>query len=679
MSDKRTLLVSENQTALFRMYKDYRIVGNEIKEDFFGLKKAMEIKDGRFIFHMNETSTKEGLLSQAYGLFLLSSITDRFGVTFDADTTDRYEKTVLALVDYINRHGFDVSPFSTPEQNAKFFGADGDAFIESVTWTLSCLLYTYRLQKSNKIDLGGAMAGVVALIAKSLKLLVDNVIRTDDKLGYGTNATAECKFGYCEGAADYRGWGPVTGCSQVSLYFTHSVCETFGDLEDTALGNEELDIRRDEEFISQINAEAGDDVVDKFKTICECAGANLYNKYKDKLGKAYFYADGSEAKTSQIACSIQSPVLLNQLYVVLGAIYTNYYTRFPEESEAYKEFMTTAKSAVDMVYQTYIDLKKAGQNSIVDRDVVMFSERHTNKNLGKYLAGERINVSILEALIVKAKNMIVTYVSKYPEKEIDTVIDVLEDNHMADKWIWNENGFDLQQTERCISAIREFYDYYIGYVYKYAKSETEESVVIQQHVKEIKTLEDSLSEERKRHAEIVDDLKRAAHDTLEAEKEQHAQEIARIRRENEETLARKVKEAKESNFLDSAVLGLIDSRLEERMTVILSGLFKKILQNSIDLTAQEYKLTKEQTEFKDAVKQLMFSYLMPSAYEVLNNRSLNGEWYVQNILRGVEKDFSSFLVEWMDYITSQNKNEDVNGNNFKGLLQMLEEKTERRK
>ena len=449
MRNKRCLLIEENQNAMFRLYKSYRTIGSELKDDFFRLKKAIEEKDGHYVFHLNEENTNEGLLSQAYGVFLLSSITDRFEVPFTEEEMGKFKNTIMALIDYVNKNGFDVSPYASLERNRELFGTGTDSFIESLTWVLSCLLYTRRLHKSkiSKIDFSKEMPDIIALIAKSLKILLDNVIRVDGSLGYS------------KGCTDYLGWGPVTGCTQISLYFSHSVCETFGDLEDTALGNDELGILRDEEFIGQINTKAGDDVVGKFITVCGFVGANLFKKYKHLLGKNFFYADGSIANYSQISCSIQSPVLLNQLYIVLGAIYTNYYKQFSENSDEYKEFMTTAKNAVDMSYATYIDLKNAGQNSIVDRDVVTFSEKHPNKNLGKYLAGERINVSILEALIVKAKNMIVTYVSKYPEKEIDTVIDVIEDNHMNDMWIWSEIGFDLQQTERCVSAIREFYDY----------------------------------------------------------------------------------------------------------------------------------------------------------------------------------------------------------------------------
>ncbi len=632
MKDKRSLLVDETQKALFRMYKAYRVVGSEIKEDFFGLKDVMHIKDGRYVFHMSSQKTDEGLLSQAYGLFLMASITDRFDVRYSAEELKYFKNSIMALVDYADRNGFDVSPFSTPERNRELFGKN-DAFIESLTWVLSCLLYARRLHKAGKVDFEKELPALVKLIARSFKLLLDNVIHKDGSLGYVKNST------------DYLGWGSVTRCTQISLYFTHSVCESFGDLEDTALGNADLDIDRDEEFIGQINTEAGEDIIGQFITVCDCVGANMYNQYKSLLGKNFFYTDGSVASFSQISCSIQSPVLLNHLYVVLSAIYTNYYKELEKKSQdEYKDFMVTVKNAVDMVYETYIDLKNAGKSSIVDRDIVMFSEKHPNKDICKYLAAERINVSILEALTVKAKNMIVTYVSKYPEKEIDTVIDIIEDNHMNDKWIWSEMGFDLQQTERCISAIREFYDYYDIYIRKYAEIDADEKLVKKDHRNEIAKMQQAFEEEKKQHEKMIRELKK----------------------ENAERLVKEIQAARDDNHVDSAVIKLIDKMLNERIAVTMTDLFLKIFDDSKESAFNT--LTQEQSAFKDAFKKILFSFMIPKAQTVKNGYSMKGEWSTDDILRGIENDFGEFLQNWMEYLTRENNSDDVK---YKGLIDML--------
>lgn len=634
MSDKRGLLVEENQTTLFRMYKSYRTIGGEIKDDFLGLQAALEEKDGRYIFHMNENERNEGVLSQTYGLFLLSSITDRFEVLFSSDEIERFKNSMISLIDYVNKHGYDVSPYSTPERNAQLFGADGDAFIESVTWVLSCLLYARRLHNSGKVDFTFQMPAIIQLVSKSFKILIDNVIHADGS------------FGYKKGSTDYLGWGSVTRCSQISLYFTHSVCETFGDFEDTALGNKELNIARDNDFVAQLNTKAGADIVNQFVTICGYVGENIYKKYQSLLGKSFFYADGSVASLSQISCSIQSPVLLNQLYVVLSAIYTNYYKNF-KNPEDYKEFMSTSKNAVDMVYETYMELKSVGKHSIVDRDVVTFSEKHPNKDISKYLAGERINVSILEALIVKAKNMIVTYVSKYPEKEIDTIMDVIEDNHLNDKWIWSEMGFDLQQTERCISAIREFYDYYDIYVRKYAEIDANEDLVNKDHSVEISKLLQSLEDEKKRHADAMNALKR----------------------ENDALLERKVNEAKDGNYLDKAAVKLIDNMLEDRIAKTISDLFFIIYEDSKESAMDT--LTVEQRRLKESIVKLSHAFLIPIAQDVKNNHALMGEWSTGDLVRAILKDFKEVVTEWMSHIASANRCDDEK---YSGLFAMLDKK-----
>lgn len=639
MVEKRRLLLEDNEKALFRSYRRYRLVGAEIKEDLFGLKDAMEVKNGHYVFHLSKGNRKEGLLSQAYGLFLLSVINDRFETPFNTDEMLLYKNSIIALIDYVEEHGFDVSPYSTPERNAELFSYGGDAFIESVTWVLSCLMYACRLnKKSNEFEI--ELPRIRKLIAYSLNLLLDNVIHADVKT-----------FGYTEGRTDYIGWGSVTRCKQTSLYFTHSVCETFGDLEDTALGNEETKVERDDKLIEKINEEAGKDVVEEFKTVCGYVGANLYKKYekKDKeklLGKSFFYADKSVASISQVKQSIQSPVLLNQLYVVLSAVYTNYYKGLKDDDR--KEFMSTAKEAVDMVYEAYIKLKEDGCSGIVDRDVVTFADNPPDPKFVKYLAGERINVSILEALIVKAKAMMVTYVSQYPEKEIDKVIDVIEDNHMDGKWIWSNMGFDLQQTERCISGIREFYDYYVNYVEKYAAIDADKNLVTQEHQNEIQALLDSFEEEKKRHAEALEALKA----------------------ENEKNLERKLQEARDGNLVDAAVIKLIDNMLEGRITETLSNLFVAIYEDSRESAKDD--LTPEQKKFKDAVKKLIYSFMMPSAQKVKNNCKLWGEWSSGEIINAVEKDFKDFLVQWMANIAENNR---VDDENIKGILGVFEKKS----
>lgn len=186
--------------------------------------------------------------------------------------------------------------------------------------------------------------------------LVKNVIHEDNRtLGYESNYHG------------YLGWGPVTECTESSLYFSHSVCESFGDLEDTALGNVELEIERDEEFIAGINEAVGYDVVGQFTSVCADVGKNMFNKFKALLGKTFFLSDGSEVKPDQIGYSIQSRALLNQVYVVLSAIYTNYYKGLSEDD--FKQFSLISKSAVDLVYETYVSLKKKGKNSIVDLSI----------------------------------------------------------------------------------------------------------------------------------------------------------------------------------------------------------------------------------------------------------------------------------------------------------------------
>jgi len=427
--NKRRELVIGDRNSTFTLYRDYADVGAEMKQDFFESEYTLKKDASRYIFKISKANEQEGILGLSYGTFLLSVLMDRFNqeASFSLEEKEKLENSIIELLRYVDTNGFDLSPFGRQEDNRMLFGwgENKQSFIESLTWALSSFLYARRLSKDGILDnLNKYIGDITRMIAKCLGILLDNVICANGEIGYK------------EGREDYVGWGPVTGCTESSLYFTHSVCETFGDIEDTMLGNKELGIDRDVAYIEEIVAEyekiegtkkIKGNVVELFEKVCKNVGKNLYQKYESSLGKKFFYVDGSEvASVDQIAYSLQSPVLLNQIYVVLSLIYVNFHKDMKEKGEdIFKDFGAMLKNAVDMVYETYVSLENKGKSSIVNREYATFTEKHPDNRFRQYFSSERINVAILETLIIKAKAMIVTYVTKYPEREIGEVLNIL--------------------------------------------------------------------------------------------------------------------------------------------------------------------------------------------------------------------------------------------------------------
>ncbi len=645
MSEKR--LISESrgngQKVIFPLYRDISTVGLEMLTDFKRSPDTYALnKKERFVFNMSSTNRKEGLLGLSYGVFLMSNFMDQFDLKnyFSYEDGERLKNSFIALLNYVEENGFNVAPYSTEETNKRFFGFGKDkyAFIESLTWSLSCLLYAQRLNKNKLLDLEEIMPKVTEWVARSLALLVNNVIRSNGELGYTPTAT------------DYMGWGPLTGCTETSLYFTHSVCETFGDVEDTVLGNSEVEgfAEKDSTYIAQINKAYRElpnneknknitDIVQTFQDICLKVGGNVYKKYEKSLGKRFFYADGSEiASTEQISYSMQSPVLLNQLYVVMSAVYVNYHKEVERadktvDKEEYKNFCSKLKNAVEMVYETYEDLRRRGKESVVNREYATFIEQHPKRDIGRQLANERINVAVLEALIIKAKAMIVTYVTQYPERELGDILAVVEDNRQRDAWLWSNLGYDLQQTERSISAILEFYIYYENYQKAFAEKDSKELETLKsQYDKSLADKEKELKDKIKYYEDKLSALERA------------------LTEANEKELAAE----REKHTLEREVQKIVDAQVAASFQGTLVGLLKSI---AADNASAKDKLSKEQKEVKDAIVELASSFFLPFNLETYNARA-NVKWSEssKNLLSVLRKDMGAFVIEWMGKLCDEN-------------------------
>lgn len=646
---------------LFKLYKNFESVGAEIKDSWFKSSDAFR-KDGKqFLFNIAAGNNKEGLLNQTYGLFLLTLLVDRFNVEFKESEKEKYRRSLVSLMDYVEENGVDVSPFSTPKTNKELFnGLGGRKFIESLTWTLSCLLYARRLHRARKVRLDAEMNRIIRLTSVLLQALMDSVIRANGEVGYEPVNESGEEFN------DYIGWGPITGCRERSLYFTHSVCETFGDLEDTVLGNPELRIDEDTEFVNSLAEISRYNIVEKFKKVCEIVGANVYNSYKHQIGKEFFYADGTPANFKQISYTLQSPVLLNQLYVVLCAIFTNYHKTMAQDSDAWKIFSTNIKNAVDNVYKAYRDLQDVGKENLVNREYVTFSESHIDddyyKKYHSYLAGERINVAVLETLIIRTKSMIVTYVTKYPEKEIGEILNIMlmnrkTNNNGEPEWLWSKIGFDLQQTERAVSAIREFYDYYENYEREYAEKNADIEELKREYEDKYKSLNflyDSRLEEIRNHfkSEAV---------------------------QAKEKFQLKLDEAKNSNEVEKAVRNVVSNTVTEHISKSLSEIFEKIANSNMENNAggdRSSFLNLEERKMRDSLVQMIKSFLVPLAQEANLNQQddLSGDrkakdWTAEKIVNLFLADVQKFALNWMEVLCRKNEpHENYGSKDVKGSI-----------
>ena len=610
----------EKEKQIFKIYHDVRDIGTQIKEDLLGDGTFIRDAKSMYEFSLSRDSGTSGVLDKAYGIFLLTNLLDGFGATFKAKEKERLKNSMISLLNYVQKNGYDVSPYSTSELNESTFGNNA-SFIESLTWCFSCFMFAHKLSKSEdkSFDFSNETELLNNAIANGLQILIDSVIRKTPT-GYVT--------GWSPNATDYVGWGAVTGSKQPSLYFTQSVCETYGDMEDTVLGNMELGRERDQEFIDSLAKIAGYDIIERFESICKCVGKNTYEKYKDKLGESFFYEDGSVATTSQIEYSTQSPVLLNQLSVVMIPIYTNYNVELENKNkEEFNIFQIKVKDAVDMVYKVYVDLLAKGKEGIVNREYVTFFGLFDDKKKAAALTNERINVSVLEALIVRARAMIVTYVTKYPEKELGEMVGIIEKNLFnEEKWVWS----DLQETERCVSALKEFYDYYKDYESKYANMTADRKQLDLDHTRAINDLTIKLKSEHQKEKEKLS----AAYD------------------EEIKALNERIKELQFSvdngSPIETEIRKCIEDNVEQRMDQILIERFNKLSVANAD---DSISLNDTETQLQKALNNYVRSYFVDI---VVRSKMEDGHPEYRNIpteeiLRAAKSYMDAFMFEFLPF------------------------------
>lgn len=647
MANERTLKITQNEgSVVFPLYRSYQAVGTEIKDDFLKSELVFEKEENkrvRYAFRLSATNSNEGLLGLSYGVFLMATLMDRFDQNnmFTADQKEKFKNSIIALLEYVEEHGYDATPFSTKEINKRLFGNTcKNAFIESLTWSLSSFLYAKRLQKNDdKFGLEEYMDRITYRIAEAIGLLVDSAISYSED--------GRVQLGYVKDCTSYMGWGPVTGCTETALYFTHSVCETYGDIEDTMLGNQTLGIARDEDYIKTVNdayqvIRYGEglgkfiDIVKRFEEICRITARNIFQKYEKSLGRKFFYSNGAEVPSNdQIACSLQTPVLLNQLYVVLIAVYANYHQEVKKAStnkknDAYNDFCLKIKNAVNLVHETYLALQKKGKAGIVNREYATFAEAHPNPNIARMLVDERINVAILETLIIKARAMIITYATLCPEKEIGEVLEIVEQTRADDAWIWSQYGHDLQQTERSISAIREFYDYYENFQKVYAQCDAMNNDIAEQEARR----------------------------WLEIERKVMAEKAEKERIELEERFAKEKAEAIEQTKARYKIDGVVREIIKEEIEIEFANVFAKYCRDiALDNTKapSRSELSPEANIVKNAISELLLSYFLPFNHFAIPEGKGEKTWNDEQLHDLIKFDTYEFAREWVNQLFKRNE------------------------
>ncbi len=462
--EKTLKLLVSAQDETFRVYKDRKVIGDLIFKSLIarqdGTDSAGNDAEG---FYLTQKEDEVGLMSQLYGIVGLISLINRYGVVPSAEDVKKIKKGVSWIMAYLEKYGYDLSPYLDDKVNEDFFQNSNTkgkkvSYVGARTWAFSMFVSLRKLHLNGIIDFGAEMEKIMSRIKGNVQFFINEVIRVED---------------------EPVGYGYANGCEEPSLFFTYSVVEAFADFDDNCLGSDGG--LRDEELLEYMNRDNTDGVpIEKqFTDICmkmgdlawEYFGGVLKNKFfSDKFDKNFRIISEEE-----ILNSSRSSVLFNSLYVIFTLFYSYKNSRQDQSAEQNKEIMSSMSLGLQLIQNFYDELTASDKDSIVDKHIISFDQKHRIDRFSKELNDASIQASSLLPMLAKANNLIAFYNYKFPQQKMGVMFDKMLEAKLEGEWLWENRKYDLLSTERYLEAVADFYDYYDKYERRYAEKSTSDA------------------------------------------------------------------------------------------------------------------------------------------------------------------------------------------------------------
>ncbi|MCL2755487.1 MAG: hypothetical protein FWE45_00325 [Firmicutes bacterium] len=481
LKEAMKLLIAD-QDDTFKVYKDRKILGSLVFKDLLDRRSGIDSNGNPLEgFYLTPKNREVGLMTRLIGLNGVLNLISRYNVEpTDAEKKIIY-KDIKDVLAYIEKHGYDASPYLDDDTNAFYFKenrVDGKkiSYMDSRTWAFSLFLEIRKLHnietaKGGKklLDFSPFIESVNTRIKLALRFFVDSVVI--DKNG------------------DAVGWGFANGCEEPSLYFTYTLLEAFSDFEDACL----LGSNRDEDFLEFLNEGNTYDkpIEDEFRDKCFRVGDIAWNMFGHIIKDA-FVSDRFDDKfriipRDEIINSSRSNVLFNTIYIVFIWLYSyknNHEIRPTQwgniESEdaidKCEDVKVAMAQALSLVQTLYDELVSEGKDSIVSRHIIAFDQDHKIERFGKELNDANILTASLLPMLAKANNLVAFYIHKFPQQKMGVLFErMIGARLLSGEWLWANRLFDLLSTVRYIGSIADFYDYYDTFEKKYAEKSTSTS------------------------------------------------------------------------------------------------------------------------------------------------------------------------------------------------------------
>ena len=211
-----------------------------------------------------------------------------------------------------------------------------------------------------------------------------------------------------------------------------------------------------------------------------------------------------------------------------------------ESRDKADEFFDEMQYALQNALRCYKYLLKEDKTYIIDQYFLSFKEKMPSSVIGlaKILRRQRIQVTSLLPLLIRAYNEVSKYLIKYPQKQnIEYLRLILENRSDADKgkeWAWDKDGYNITSENYFIKALRSFYEYYEEYEECYIDPEevllSEREKFANDAERRIDAIKKELTQEKEALSQIIAEKDKII-DALKASREPLIQEIIALIKE----------------------------------------------------------------------------------------------------------------------------------------------------
>ena len=630
-------------STIFNTYVRKDEIGKNLYKSFVSYGVSNKDK----IFLLSDVNKDKGLISISQGLISFSLIKQFSSSSYEKEESINEEERIIfnknleaffKEIGYFNlEEGFKYN--ATPY--VKEFTFD---YVDSIAKCVQAILETRELiltsiEKNNPLNLyvegigtdNDILNALVIVLKDCLKKLVELKIDCAPiKVTIGQSDAYEITT---------SGWNYTNDSSiqnntlTSSLYFTYSVClaymsiyENIKDALDwSRIENEEeknnfkaddmVKFERDKSFYFQII-----DEYNSFKEAVRSCGLYLDNKINSlDLRTKFLGFDFNEIDVDEIKGSTTNNAIFNTLFsvvILIASGVSDIYDSFFKE----RRYFEWLQSIMQNVYDTYCDLAYSQKGYIIDQYILNFNETIPNELYEQvnYLRKQRIQVLTVVPLMVRAYNMVSSWVIQYPQKQMINYLELIMPSRFRKRsgsyeWVWDRDGYAVNINSIYISALYDFYSYYEQYELP--------------SISDKKTVE---SEVKKTQNENEAKFKRLKSDK---EKEinllnEKIDELNRLSQQKDEEYKNNI----ENLPIVSAIKELILEVLKSQLIVILPEVFEKVtaylcsrdateeysIFNEQDKNKQNDFVYKKESVFASKLMKLLTAYFSNELYSTIN-------------------------------------------------------------